>query len=232
MAILPYSRAGITGAAMLGLGPARSARRSRVTLVVGQRARRSAKHLFDQGYTLAAVIANEFGEAASKPAPPRRADRGGGWCCFVLTLLVNALARYFVNRGARGAGVTPATWASVAAMSVLPVVSTRRKTHRSDRPDRAGRRGDRRARAARTGALVRDQEGNRRLELALPLHRSHRQLPRRSGAGSRGAILGTIEMVLIASLIAIPAGVGVALYLTEYGKNNRFAADGALLRGT
>src|SRR5262249_61270942 len=33
----------------------------------------------------------------------------------------------------------------------------------------------------------------------------------------------TIEMVVIASLIAIPCGVGVALYLTEYGKNTRFA---------
>jgi phosphate transport system permease protein len=41
--------------------------------------------------------------------------------------------------------------------------------------------------------------------------------------GIKSALLGTIEMVLIASLIAIPAGVGVALYLTEYGKNTRFA---------
>src|SRR4029079_2105869 len=41
--------------------------------------------------------------------------------------------------------------------------------------------------------------------------------------GIKSAILGTIEMVVIASLIAIPAGVGVALYLTEYGKNTRFA---------
>ncbi len=41
--------------------------------------------------------------------------------------------------------------------------------------------------------------------------------------GIKSALLGTIEMVLIASLIAIPAGMGVALYLTEYGKNTRFA---------
>jgi phosphate transport system permease protein len=41
--------------------------------------------------------------------------------------------------------------------------------------------------------------------------------------GIKSAILGTIEMVVIASAIAIPAGVGVALYLTEYGKDNRFA---------
>jgi phosphate transport system permease protein len=42
--------------------------------------------------------------------------------------------------------------------------------------------------------------------------------------GIKSAIFGTIEMVALASLIAIPIGIGVALYLTEYGKDNKFAA--------
>jgi phosphate transport system permease protein len=41
--------------------------------------------------------------------------------------------------------------------------------------------------------------------------------------GIRSAILGTVEMVALASLIAVPIGVGVALYLVEYGKSSRFA---------
>jgi phosphate transport system permease protein len=41
--------------------------------------------------------------------------------------------------------------------------------------------------------------------------------------GIKSAILGTIVMVAFASLIAIPIGVGVALYLTEYGKDSAFA---------
>ncbi len=41
--------------------------------------------------------------------------------------------------------------------------------------------------------------------------------------GIRSAILGSIEMVVLASLIAIPIGIGVALYLTEYGKDSWFA---------
>ncbi|HEX8976418.1 MAG TPA: phosphate ABC transporter permease PstA [Solirubrobacteraceae bacterium] len=41
--------------------------------------------------------------------------------------------------------------------------------------------------------------------------------------GVRSAILGSLEIVGLASLIAIPTGVGVALYLTEYGKQSRFA---------
>jgi phosphate transport system permease protein len=41
--------------------------------------------------------------------------------------------------------------------------------------------------------------------------------------GIKSAILGTLEMVGLASLIAVPVGVGVALYLTEYGREGFFA---------
>ena len=41
--------------------------------------------------------------------------------------------------------------------------------------------------------------------------------------GIRSAIVGTIEVVALASLIAIPIGIAVALYLTEYGRDSRFA---------
>src|SRR5579862_2226752 len=36
--------------------------------------------------------------------------------------------------------------------------------------------------------------------------------------GIKSAILGTLLIVALASLIAIPIGIGVALYLVEYGK--------------
>jgi phosphate transport system permease protein len=42
--------------------------------------------------------------------------------------------------------------------------------------------------------------------------------------GVKSAILGTLEMVGLATLIAVPVGIGVALYLTEYGKSGRFAS--------
>ncbi len=41
--------------------------------------------------------------------------------------------------------------------------------------------------------------------------------------GIKSAILGTIEMVGLATLMAAPVGVGVALWLTEYGKASRVA---------
>jgi phosphate transport system permease protein len=41
--------------------------------------------------------------------------------------------------------------------------------------------------------------------------------------GIKSAILGTLEIVALASLIAIPIGVGIAVYLVEYGKQTWFA---------
>jgi phosphate transport system permease protein len=41
--------------------------------------------------------------------------------------------------------------------------------------------------------------------------------------GIKSALLGTIEIVLLASAIAIPIGVGVAVYLVEYGQQTYFA---------
>jgi phosphate transport system permease protein len=99
MSVLPYSRAGISGAAMLGLGRA-IGETIAVTIVIGN-APNVPTSIFSQGYTLAAVVANEFNEAASDPTH-RAALIAAGLVLFVLTLLVNALARFYVNRAERG----------------------------------------------------------------------------------------------------------------------------------
>jgi phosphate ABC transporter permease protein PstC len=100
MAILPHARAGIVGASMLGLGRA-IGETIAVTLVIGN-APTIGSQIFDQGYTLAAVIANEFGEAAND-----RLHSGAliaaGLVLFVLTLVINALARGLVIRAERRA---------------------------------------------------------------------------------------------------------------------------------
>ena len=95
-AVLPYCRSGIVGAAMLGLGRA-IGETIAVTILIGD-APRLGRHLFGQGYSLAAVIANEFGEATGLH---RSALFAAGVVLFVLTLLVNAAARVLVARGSR-----------------------------------------------------------------------------------------------------------------------------------
>jgi phosphate ABC transporter permease protein PstC len=99
MSVLPYSRAGITGGAMLGLGRA-IGETIAVVLVIGD-SPKLGHSIFQQGYSLAAVIANEFGEAAATPVH-RSALLAAGLVLFVLTLFVNGLARRFVIRGAHG----------------------------------------------------------------------------------------------------------------------------------
>jgi ABC-type phosphate transport system permease subunit len=98
MAVLPYSRAGISGAAMLGLGRA-IGETIAVTLVIGN-APEIGHTIFSQGYTLAAVIANEFGEAANNQLH-RAALIAAGLVLFVLTLVVNIIARAIVARAGR-----------------------------------------------------------------------------------------------------------------------------------
>jgi len=118
MAVLPYSRAGITGGAMLGLGRA-IGETIAVVLVIGN-SPKLAHSLFQQGYTLAAVIANEFGEAASTPVY-RSALFAAGLVLFVLTLLVNIVARQFVVRRARGKRVGGDTFVEAQEATAAPV---------------------------------------------------------------------------------------------------------------
>jgi phosphate transport system permease protein len=42
--------------------------------------------------------------------------------------------------------------------------------------------------------------------------------------GVKSALFGTIIIVALAALISVPIGIGVALYLVEYGKASRFAS--------
>jgi phosphate transport system permease protein len=110
MAVLPYSRPGITGGAMLGMGRA-IGETIAVVLVIGS-APKIGSHLFAQGYTLAAVIANEFGEATGIHTSALFAS---GLVLFVLTLIVNIIARWFISRGSHGTRGTGATGMTIAS---------------------------------------------------------------------------------------------------------------------
>ena len=99
--ILPYGRAGIIGAVILGLGRALGETMA-VTMVIGNRHEVSAS-LLQPGYTIAAAIANEFAEAVSDIHLSALFMVGA--VLFVITVVVNALARVLVWRVARGSAV-------------------------------------------------------------------------------------------------------------------------------
>jgi phosphate transport system permease protein len=93
MAVLPYARGGIVGAALLGLGRALGETMA-VTMVIGNSPEIHAS-LFSPGYSLPAVIANEFAEATT---PTHLAALAGlGLVLFGLTIVLNAAARLLVQ---------------------------------------------------------------------------------------------------------------------------------------
>ena len=95
MTVLPYGRSGAVAASMLGLGRALG---ETVAVLIILRAAASAGHwsVFDGGYTFASKIAsaaNEFSEPL-----PTGAYISAGFVLFVLTFIVNAIARAIVGR--------------------------------------------------------------------------------------------------------------------------------------
>jgi phosphate transport system permease protein len=95
MTVLPYGRSGAVAASMLGLGRALG---ETVAVLIILRASASAGHwsVFDGGYTFASKIAsaaNEFSEPL-----PTGAYISAGFVLFVLTFVVNAIARAIVGR--------------------------------------------------------------------------------------------------------------------------------------
>lgn len=91
--VLPHSIGGMVGATMLGLGRAMGETIA-VALTIGS-VPKIAANLFGSGYAMPAVIANQFGEASGDY---RAALIGLGVSLFVLTILVNVVARTVVSR--------------------------------------------------------------------------------------------------------------------------------------
>ena len=234
MAVLPYSRAGITGGAMLGLGRA-IGETIAVTLVIGN-APQIGDTIFDQGYTLAAVIANEFGEAANDQLH-RAALIAAGLVLFVLTLVVNVIARAIV----------------------APRRAQRRRRPRGRRRERPSHE-HRRARPPITPAAARrDRQGRARrrwpsatlialVPLVLVIYYLLKQgLGAWSWTSSRPTRPAASSAIPAASrarssarsrssrsrrAIAMPIGIGVALYLVEYGKDEPLRATSCATSST
>lgn len=94
LAVLPYGRAGVIGAIMLGLGRALGETMA-VTMVIGNRPDISLS-FFAPASTMASVIANEFSEASSDLYVQVLVEIA--LVLMVLTMIVNVLARVLVWR--------------------------------------------------------------------------------------------------------------------------------------
>jgi phosphate transport system permease protein len=66
------------------------------------------------------------------------------------------------------------------------------------------------------------KEGSKQFSLSFLTHSMSGIGPLQSGGGVEHAIIGSFEQVLLASVFAVPLGLLVAIYITEYG-GNKFA---------
>jgi phosphate transport system permease protein len=98
ISVLGNARAGIMGAIILGLGRALGETMA-VTMVIGN-SPHIAKSLFAPGYTMASVLANEFSEATGDVYFSALVEIG--LALFLVTIVVNALARLLVWSVTRG----------------------------------------------------------------------------------------------------------------------------------
>jgi len=90
--VVPYARTGIMGSVFLSLARALGETMA-VTMVIGNDPKISAS-LFAPGYSIAAVIANEFSEATSALYINALVELG--LVLFLLTIILNALARLLI----------------------------------------------------------------------------------------------------------------------------------------
>jgi phosphate transport system permease protein len=98
MAVLPYSKSGLIGATILGLGRAIGETMA-VTMLIGNATGHAAfpTSLFQPGQTMASIMANEFAEA-SQGGLHLAALIGIGLILFIVALSVNAVAHLLVAR--------------------------------------------------------------------------------------------------------------------------------------
>ena len=221
MAVLPYGLSGVIGAIMLGLGRALGETIA-VAMVIGNSPQISAS-LFAPSATLASVIANEFAEATSTLYLSSLVELG-------LVLLVVGLALNVVARAA-GAGrhAAPLRGRPVTAKSAA---HTRRTMWRKAKSD------------LMMGVTVLATvitllplfiilaylfaKGASSLNLAFFTH-----MPApvgEKGGGMANAIVGTLELIGLASLMGVPIGIGSGLYLAAHRGGRlasaaRFGAD-------
>lgn len=98
--VVPWARTGVTGSVFLALARAVGETMA-VTMVIGNDPK-IVTSLFAPGYTIAAVIANEFSEATGKIYLSALIELG--LVLFLITLILNGLARLLIIATERGGG--------------------------------------------------------------------------------------------------------------------------------
>ena len=222
--VLPYARPGIIAACFLALGRALGETMA-VTMLIGN-VRYIDFSIFASGDSIASVIANQLNEAGTRVH--RSALVALGLLLFVITAITNIIARALIARASkprvRKSKATPII--DAASVNGQPVERfTETASHR---------RRTKLYNTLMTWVLAGCQIltiGPLFLILGYIAWRGASAVdwnfftklpkpPGELGGGLAHALLGSAELVVLASLFAVPVGILAAVFLTEY-KNHR-----------
>ena len=219
--VLPYTKVGVIGGIMLGLGRALGETMA-VTFVIGNAYRISAS-LFEPGNSIASALANEFNEAAD---PVHRASLIAlGLVLFVLTFIVLACSRMLIARLARGEGRADMSADRPRAEPTTAAIGRRLFVNRFNLADVARRRW-RSAWCSCCGSCACCSRNG--FAALSPTLFTQMTPPPGSAGGLANAIFGSVLIVGVATFISTPIGILAGIYLAEYGKNGWLATRHAL----
>jgi phosphate transport system permease protein len=226
--VLPYARGGIIGAGFLALGRALGETMA-VAMLIGNSTHLNLS-IFDRGYTIPAVIANELQTPRTNLHASALVELG--LVLFLVTVLVNSLARVMIWRVTRQK--SSAARPPAEPENNRPLVPRPRTSIAANTPPRKG---------PLVSALCNRWAGpvNQFMTWVLgaclvlilvPLFHIlgyiavkgigdlslafFTNLPNDKPPGLGNALAGSALMVALATLAAVPIGILAALYLTEY----------------
>ena len=205
--MLPYTRVGVIGGVMLGLGRALGETMA-VTFVIGNAHKISAS-ILAPGTTISATIANEFTEAVGDIYTSSLIALG--LILFVITFIVLAIARYLLLRLERKDRVTPWNRRSMPAAA-------------------AATRSPWRCRLPRPlfglgwlvlilGVLL--WEGFSGLSLKVFTEMTP---PPGADGGLLNPIIGSLILTVLAVAIGTPLGILAGTYMAEYGRHDKLTS--------
>jgi phosphate transport system permease protein len=194
--VIPYTRVGIMGGVMLGLGRALGETMA-VTFVIGNAHRISAS-LLAPGTTISATIANEFTEADGELYTSSLISLG--LILFVITLIILAAARYMPDmstiyprrKATNGVMMALCMVAAVIGLAWLALI---------------------------LGALI--YNGLAGINIAVFTEMTP---PPGQAGGLLNALAGSLVITVIAVFIGTPIGILAGTYMAEYGRFSKLTA--------
>ncbi|MFQ3649757.1 MAG: phosphate ABC transporter permease subunit PstC [Gemmataceae bacterium] len=222
--VLPYARPGILAGAFLALGRALGETMA-VTMLIGNRTEVSLS-LFGQGDSIASKLANQYMEADTRLFSSVLVELG--LILLLVTVLINSLARWLLSQVGQ---IGP--WLSFGQSATLEVATTEPSKPWSAVLPRMwwlSAEGVNRIMTVTLGCCVVFTMALLILILGYLTYKGVSALnwefftqlpvpPTETGGGLKHAIVGSLTVVGLASLFAVPIGLLTAIYLAEYRSN-------------